>query len=219
MNPIRIKIAPAATSTTAIAAAQTLGAAGNMVLATAPTFATVTQPVTGATQAIAVARKITLTSTGNISGVNFTITGLSADGIVQSEVLAGPNNNTVTSTLYYQSPPTSIAADAAVATNTSAGMSLFALGPVVLDRSIPRVSIQVTVTGTINYTVQFSEDDPYQTAVLLNWLTSTDANLVSQTGNSLGNAVTPLALVRLISNSFSTGATATLTIIQEDDEY
>ena len=39
---------------------------------------------------------VTLTSTGNISGVTFTVTGTDASGAAQTEDITGPNNNTVT---------------------------------------------------------------------------------------------------------------------------
>ena len=60
---------PQSASTTAIAAAQTLGGAGNMNL----TGSSVNDGSNMATT-------VTLTSTGNISGVTFTVTGTDASG-------------------------------------------------------------------------------------------------------------------------------------------
>ena len=75
-----------AAAATTIAAAQTLGGAGNMTLAgTAATF--------GGTN---LGQKITLVSAGNISAVTFTITGTDPTGASQTEDLTGPNNATVT---------------------------------------------------------------------------------------------------------------------------
>ena len=97
-----------AAATTTIAAAQTLGGAGNMTLAgTATTFAGTNM-----------GQKITLVSSGNISAVTFTITGTDPTGASQSEDLTGPNASTVTSTKYYNTV-TQIAASGAVGTNTS----------------------------------------------------------------------------------------------------
>lgn len=48
-------------------------------------------------------RTIALSSTSNLSAVNFTIVGLSPTGAVITEVLAGPNNNTVYSSNSYYS--------------------------------------------------------------------------------------------------------------------
>ena len=128
---------PAAASTTSVAAAQTLGGAGDMTLAgTAATFA--------GTNTVAL---ITLTSSGNISGVNFTITGTDANGAVQSETIAGPNANTVSTTKYFATV-TQIAASGAVGTNTSAGNSAETAG--VIFAGANRVKgAQITTGGTI----------------------------------------------------------------------
>ena len=45
---------------------------------------------------LTVASRVSLTSTGNQSGITVTITGTDADGNAQTEVLTGPNNATVT---------------------------------------------------------------------------------------------------------------------------
>ena len=95
-------------STTHIAAAQTLGGAGNFTLAN--------------TTVGNLPQTITFTSTGNISGVSMTITGTDLNGDAQTEAINGPNNNTVTSTNKFLTV-TQVAADAAVGTNTSIGIT------------------------------------------------------------------------------------------------
>ena len=94
--------------TTHIAAAQTLGGAGNFTLAN--------------TTVGNLPQTITFTSTGNISGVEMTITGTDLNGDAQTEAINGPNNNTVTSTNKFLTV-TQVAADAAVGTNTSIGIT------------------------------------------------------------------------------------------------
>jgi|TARA_R100000030_G_scaffold48_1_gene52 hypothetical protein len=98
-------------STTAIAAGQTLGGAGNMNLTG-----------TSVSDGSNMDTTVTLTSTGNISGVTFTVTGTDASGAAQTEDITGPNNNTVTGSKKFLTV-TQIAADAAVGTNTSAGFT------------------------------------------------------------------------------------------------
>src|SRR6266850_3299330 len=92
------------TSNTSVAALQTLGAAGNLVINYGPN---------GFFDFVNLTRKITFTSANNLAGVNFTITG-TLNGTTISEVLAGPNANTVTSVNIYDTI-TSIAANAAAA--------------------------------------------------------------------------------------------------------
>ena len=94
--------------TTHIAAAQTLGGAGNFTLAN--------------TTVGNLPQTITFTSTGNIASVSMTITGPDLNGNAQTESLNGPNNNTVTSTNKFLTV-TQVAADGAVSTNTSIGIT------------------------------------------------------------------------------------------------
>jgi len=100
-----------AADTAAIAALQTLAGAGNMTL----TGSSVSDGSNMDTT-------VTLTSTGNISGVTFTVTGTDASGSTITEDITGPNNTTVTGSTKFLTV-TQIAADGAVATNTSAGFT------------------------------------------------------------------------------------------------
>ena len=129
-------------STTSIAAAQTLGGAGNMTLAAAAG--------TGAFHQTDQACKVTLTSTGNISSVTFTVTGTDIAGNTLTEDITGPNNNTVTGTKFFNTV-TQIAADGAVATNTSAGNAAGTTGgQAVLTAGRTRVrGMHITTGGTV----------------------------------------------------------------------
>lgn len=166
MQPVRI--AWPVSSTTSIAAAQTLGAAGPMLLngplASSPTNIT---PVGTAQMAGSLERKVTLTSTGNISAVNFTIVGQNYQRLAVTEILAGPNNNTVTSVNNYFIV-TSITANAAVATNTSAGTGATGVTAWILGNNKPSpisLGLYIAVTATtLNVTVEGTPDDPFVTA-------------------------------------------------------
>jgi hypothetical protein len=126
-------IVPLALGTANIAALQTTAGAGNLTL-TAGTGVTAVV-VNGQTRyQFDVPRAVSLTSAGNISAVNFTISGYDVYGQAMTQTLAGPNANTVTTLkAFYQ--VTSIAVSAAVGTNTSAGTSdRFGLPIIVSDR-------------------------------------------------------------------------------------
>ena len=127
-----------AASTVAVAAAATLGAAGYMSLTATP-YA-VTQP-----------SQVSLTSTGNISAVNFTVYGTDPTGATQTETLAGPNNNTVYGVKIWASI-SNIFASAAVATATSAGYSSVAILPmpskITISSSAALTGTTFTVIGT-----------------------------------------------------------------------
>lgn len=98
-----------AASTAAVAALQTTAGAALLTLLVAP-------------YAPAVPSLLTLTSTGNISAINFTISGTDPTGATISEVVAGPNNGTVFSTKSY-AVVNRIFCSGAVATNLSVGIA------------------------------------------------------------------------------------------------
>jgi hypothetical protein len=79
----------------------------------------------------------------------------------------------------------------------------------------PDISLQVAVTGTVNYTVQQTLDNVFDTAITPVWFNHPDPNLVAQTVNRQGNYAYVPSAVRLVVNSGS--GTARLTIIQSGD--
>jgi hypothetical protein len=104
-------------------------------------------------------RQITLTSTDDLSAVNFTITGIDGYSNVISEVLVGPHGATVTSAYYYNTI-TSISASGAY-TNFSIGYGSTAVSTWLSLNTMspyPSYSIQATVYGTINYSVNQTLD-------------------------------------------------------------
>jgi hypothetical protein len=102
----------AADSTTSIAAAQTIGAPGNLIITgAAATFGTANQ-----------GKKVSITSTANFSTTDFTIRGTSPNGQAVAETVRGLNNNTILSVNYYNTV-TQLSSSTALATNVSAGVS------------------------------------------------------------------------------------------------
>lgn len=79
----------------------------------------------------------------------------------------------------------------------------------------PDISLQVAVTGTVNYTVQQTLDNVFDPAITPVWFPHPDTNLVAQTVNRQGNYAYVPSAVRLVVSS-GTG-TARLTIIQSGD--
>lgn len=112
-------ITPATLGTALLAALQTTAGAANLVLTAG---AGVTQTTRGTTVVyqLDVPRNLTLTSAGNISAVTFTVTGFDVYGYPLTEVITGPNANTVQGNEAF-SQIVSIATSGAVGTNTSVG--------------------------------------------------------------------------------------------------
>lgn len=188
--------------------------------------------VSGASWALAhntapdsLAHQITiLNNTGNSHvGQTITIVGLDQDGFSQTETITGPGPSaTVTSTFYYSSitsvtPSSTFGADTVDIgySNTISGPTF----PLSWREGVPY--IDVYVTGTLNGTVQYTGDLINMGAVApYNWITESGSVMTNFTGSVISSpAVTyssvPIA-VRLIINSYSTGATALFQISQKN---
>lgn len=211
-RPVRYTYA--ASSTTYVTTAQTLGAAGNLVIdgTGAEISPTRRMRLTGS----GFARPITLTSAGNISAVNFTITGTDIRGAALSEVIAGPNANTVSTTALFYSV-TNIAANGAVGTGTSVGIGTTGKSQwyKVDYQLIPvNMGLGINVIGTINWTVQqttanVEASEPASTEIIVH----PDATLVAQAVTRQGNYAFPFGATQLVVNS-SSGGSLTFDIYQ-----
>lgn len=185
-------------STTAIAAAQTLVGAGPLVLTASP----YALPNAG--------QRPSLTSTGNLSGVNFTAVGLGVDGNPLTLVLAGPNNNTVNWPASFTSI-TSITANAAVGTNVSAGY--VAISETKMWQTDPRMNPfqigfgAIVVSGSPSMTMQHTFDQidssvtPGTPGVPFNQASAQWFNhpsVTAQTTTIDGNYGKPVSAIRLV---------------------
>jgi hypothetical protein len=171
--------------------------------------------------------QITITSGGNDSAVNFTITGTDYRGTVVSEVLAGPNANTVTSVNSYATI-TSITTSGAVASAVTVGTAQSGSSPIVVfDQYISPFSVSLTLTfssgSTANVTVQYTNDPVFGAgsggaAPNLNVPASLDAltwfndsSLTAITANNMSSLISPVSAARLVWNSGAGTVTYTST--------
>lgn len=194
-----------------IAQNQTPGAAGNLTL----NGALVVNGVAILTVS-GQARQVLLTSAGNESGKTVTLYGTDANGAAQSESFAGPNT-TATSTLHYQTI-TRIAVSAAFSGNVKAGTNGVATSRwMKLDAwALPQTAIQCTASGTVNYTVQQTLDDPNSptnpvSPVNVTWVSHPDSALVGATGTVQGNYAYIPTWMRVLLNSGTGTVTTTVT--------
>ncbi len=109
-----------------------------------------------------VARRLDITSSGNDTSVNFTIAGTDINGDPITEVLAGASGGAATSLLSYLTI-TSVRASAALAGTVKLGSSAVADSAwVYFDRlsATAPIAIQVEGSGTVNWTVRQTLNDP-----------------------------------------------------------
>jgi hypothetical protein len=160
------------------------------------------------------ARRVLFTSSGDDTGITLTIVGTSAGGNIISETLLG-GNPTVYTKLDYKTV-TQILTSGAPAGTIAVGTNTIASTPWVLFDSwaFSQIGIQVTVSGTVNYTVEQTLDDPNSPSnpVLpqnMTWLASSDTNVVAATSSQQSNYLFLPAWGRVTLNSGTGTVTAT----------
>ncbi len=147
---------PTAADTNGICASQTTSAAANLTLNGALCITvngnSIYAPALGSVLAItadgAWARKIGITSSGNDSGITFTVTGTDVDGKALSETITGPNAGTVyttNSTAANFKSVTKIATSGATTGNITVGTA--AVAGDVYCRALGIIPYQSTITG------------------------------------------------------------------------
>lgn len=204
MTPIVVSVGGlVGASANIIAHSQTPGGAGNLTLTASPYVQDTP-------------REVLITTTADETAKTFTIKGTDWAGSPISEVITGVNNSTVASVLSYATV-TSIAVSAALAGAITVGTNGVASSPWVRFDSWagPSISKQCDVSGTVNYTVQTSMDDPNAiqgTPVnpnAMNWVSDADTAFVGATATMQGSwSFIPL-WARVLLNSGSGTVTTT----------
>jgi VCBS repeat-containing protein len=204
MRPIRITRALLTADDNGIAEVQQLVGAGDLTLNGAL--------VAGGIAQLTSQRKVGMFSAGNISTVVFTIYGTDQVGNTISDTITGINNTTVSTTLDFLTV-TRIAASAAVGSDVIAGTTgVGASQPIPLDMYLDpfNVSLFCDVTGTVNYTAQFTFDDVFASAGPYTWANHPD--LTAATADGDGTYISPVTATRLVTNS-GTGSIV-MTVLQ-----
>lgn len=207
MRPIVITRALIAGVVNGIALVQTPLGAGALTLAGSLVVAGVGQ--------LGQQRKVIITNASIETSRLFTVTGTDSQGRPISEVI------TVTATAANQSvldyhTVSSITVDAATVGTITAGTNgVGASQPLPLDIYVPnsRTTISVDVTGSANFTVQYTNDNPYGDQDLaMNgytvptpnpqpWFSHPAAALVAGSTNVAGSTDIVMRAVRLLTNS------------------
>jgi hypothetical protein len=216
MQPIVITTSALTDDDDGIAQLQTLGGAGSFTLNGAL--------VSGGVATAAMPQKVIFTSTGNISGTNFTVTGTDADGKTVTSTRAGPNNNTVATAVYFKTV-TSVTTDGAVGTNTKIGWRpadgfCTASVPVNWRQTPFNLTVAAELTGTATFGAQWTADDPQSTsyAQSLNvsgfWTDITGLDKDSNAASGTATLSNHVRAVRGIATAVTTTATVKYTFLQ-----
>lgn len=188
------------------AVTETLTLANASIVASQQTYYTVSSIVISAASAGAITvgragvatfdtpRRLIITSGGNDTGITFTVAGTDARGSAIGEVVTGASGGAAQSVLDYKTITSVLSSGAAATTLTFGTNGVASSQWIRFDdyAANSQISIQCTVSGTTNYTVQQTMDDPgwlysgiapYQTT----WLDHPDTALVAATTTKQGN--------------------------------
>ena len=173
-----------------------------------------------------IARVISITSAGNVSVVNFTITG-TYNGLSVSQTIAGPNATTVYTTQFFNTVD-SITFNANVTSATNVGTGNAGVAPAgawgvtnwfVYDFFTPNSALTVqakVIANTVNYSLEVTLDDIITTPEASLTLFNPIAGMTNATTNQIGNINFPIRYARLKFNNATTSAgSLTTTFLQQ----
>lgn len=176
--------------------------------------------VTGTVATMDTPRQVLLTTTVDETLHTFTITGTDWAGSSISEVITGVNNGTVASVLSYATV-TSIVISANATGSLTFGTNGIAASPWVRfdGWANPVIAIQCVASGTVNYTVQQTLDDPNSPTNPVNpnavtWTSCPTAALVGATTTQVGNYNFCPIFARVLLNSQTNPGFVTATFQQ-----
>lgn len=173
------------------------------------------------------AHKLIVTTAGNEPAGNsptLTLTGTDADGKLQTDTVTLPNATTVETTKYFLTVTSAVASAATVGTMDVGWVDEFASKTIVLDHYEPaQPSVQILVTGTINFDVEITLQNPFDDSQAapfdyagqedLAWLD--DANFTGKTASLAALLGIPgNRAMRIVANSYTTGAELQVWITQ-----
>lgn len=179
---------------------------------------------TGGVATLDVARRVLITSAGNDSGITFRITGANSDGNPIRETVTGPNATTAYTVQDFKTV-TEVRTSAAAAGAVTVGTNGVASSPwKLMDyyQTPANMSIGVLVSGTVNYSVEYTYDDVQAPNGIGSALGNyppvptlfSHASLVAKTANFDGVINDPIRAWRLTLNSQTNPGYATATGIQ-----
>lgn len=208
MRPITVTVGPiVAASANNIATSQSVGSATTVTLNGSL--------VSGGVATMDEPRRVLITSAADDSDITFTIVGTTFGGATVSEVLTGGASVAVYSDLDFATV-TSITTSAATSGTITVGTNGIAgTAWVRFDEWSPgTVAIQANVSGTVNYTLQQTLDDPNSptspvSAADVTWVDSNDTGVVAATATKQSNYLFPPTFARIRLNSGTGSVTAT----------
>lgn len=171
------------------------------------------------------ATTVDFTSADDLSDTIFTVIGTDASGIVQSEDVTGPNNDTVSTVKLFKTiTAISVATTQTYTTETvevgnpdTPSFGTGAWWP--LDIYVPNQVTTISVNelaGSITYSVEYTNEDPFDTSITQLSVAHPVAALTSATASQTAYTDTLMRAVRV---KFTAGSgTARVTVVQQSTQ-
>lgn len=164
-----------------------------------------------------VARQILITTTADESAKTVVITGTDWAGTPITESFLAPNNSTRATTQSFKT-----VTQATISATAAAGLTLGTNGVgaspwVRMDGfASPQITVQAVASGTVNYTIQQTMDDPNGIVNAVSpgnvtWNSSGDSAAVGATGTVMSNFAYAPTFARVLMNSGNGTVTTTFT--------
>ncbi len=210
MKPITFTL-PAldAADTNAIAETQTPGGAGNLTL---------TSTAAAITSVLNVPRyglQLTIDCAGSDAGRTFTVTGTGPGGRSQTEDISGSNGSQTVGVSFWETV-TQIAVDAGTAGAVIVGTGRVAQTdwlPLDIYAPSTQTAVSIDITGTINVTVKYTNDDPFDHGIVPIAVAHPAAGLATASTDQTGQATALMRALQLTINSG--GGTCRFTATQQ----
>lgn len=169
--------------------------------------------VSGGVATLDTPRRVLITSGGDDSGITFTVTGTNYAGNSISETVVGTNGSTVATNLDFATV-TAVTASGAVTGTLIVGTNGVGSSPwFFVDRGVNTIEIGVgvVVSGTVNYDVEYTYDDPNDPYTVSGYPTPFNSSLANSAVNGDVAIKAPVVAVRLTINSGTGTAKAVFT--------
>ena len=166
--------------------------------------------------------EVTFTSTDNLSTVTFTVIGTDANNVYQSEAVVGPNNTTVQTTNKFKtvtkvqvSTVTTFTTQTVDVGGAAVGIGNGAWWPldIYTPNQVTTISCNILASGTATYSVQYTNEDPFDTSITQLAVAHPTAALTSATTDQTAFTTTLMRAVRV--NVASGSGQLRVTVVQQ----
>lgn len=199
--------------------AYTAAAANNIAQSQSPGAGAITlngSLVSGGVATLDAARRVIVTSGSNDTGITFTITGTNYAGSALTETITGASGAAASSTQDFKTV-SSVTHTGSVAGTVTVGTSGVGSSPwIMVDRDVVPTSlgVAVVVSGTINFTVEVTYDDPNAPFTGTFPTVFAVTALATKTANTNATITDTVFAVRVTQNSFTNPGNLKMIVLQ-----